>query len=73
MTEAALVAMGFTSAFSLVVVFSAVASPMLRMDIALGMAPAGLAFALLIVAFLRSQGARTLGRACAYGVSGWRL
>lgn len=56
MAEAALVAMGFTSAASLVAAFSTVGSPMLRMDIALGMAPAGLAFALLIVAFLRGQG-----------------
>jgi len=59
MTEAALVALGFVSIFSLVAVFSAVASPMLRMDIALIMAPAGLAFAALITAFLRWQsGAR---------------
>jgi hypothetical protein len=56
MTEAALVAMGFGSAFSLVVVFSSVASPMLRMDLALGAAPAGLAFTLLMAAFLRRQG-----------------
>jgi len=55
-TEAALVAMGFTSASSLVAGFSTVGSPILRMDIALAMAPAGIAFALLIVAFLRWQG-----------------
>ena len=52
MTEAALVSMGFVSAFGLTVTFVSVASPMLRMDIALGAAPAGLAFALLIAAFL---------------------
>lgn len=56
MAEAVLVAMGFTSACSLVAGFMAVGSPMLRMDIALLMAPAGLAFALLILAFLRGQG-----------------
>jgi hypothetical protein len=56
MSEAALVTMGFTSVSSLVASLSALGSPMLRMDIALAMAPAGLVFALLIVAFLRWQG-----------------
>jgi hypothetical protein len=56
MTEAALVTMGFTSASSMVAGFTAVGSPVLRVDIALAMAPAGLAFALLTVAFLRWQG-----------------
>jgi hypothetical protein len=56
MSEAALVTMGFTSVSSLVAGLSALGSPMLRMDIALAMAPAGLVFALLIVAFLRWQG-----------------
>lgn len=56
LTEAALVTMGFTSAFALSVAFSAVAAPMLRMDIALAVAPAGLAFAFLIGVFLRGQG-----------------
>ncbi len=56
MAEAALVSMGFVSAAGLVAGFLAVASPMLRLDIALAMAPAGLAFALLIAAFLHWRG-----------------
>lgn len=56
LSEAALVALGFTSAFGLTIAFSAVASPMLRVDVALGTAPAGLAFALLIAAYVRWQG-----------------
>jgi len=56
MTEAALVAMGFTSACGLVATFLTLASPMLRMDIAVGVAPAGLVFTLLLSAFLRGQG-----------------
>ena len=55
LSEAALVAMGFASAFSLTTLFSSVASPMLRMDIALVVAPAGLIFALLIAVYVRWQ------------------
>ena len=51
--EAALLGMGFGAAFALAVTFSSVAGPMLRADVVLWTAPAGLAFALLLVAFQR--------------------
>jgi hypothetical protein len=54
--EAALVGMGFAAAFALVVTFSAVAGPMLRVDVALRAAPAGLAYAFLLVTFVRGRG-----------------
>jgi hypothetical protein len=52
-TEAALVGMGFAAAFALAVIFTAVAGPMLRIDVALLTAPTGLAFAVQVAAFAR--------------------
>jgi len=54
-SEAALLGMGFCAAFALAVNFTSTAGPMLRVDVALWSAPAGLAFALLFVAFQRGS------------------
>ena len=63
--EAALVGVGFASSFSLAVFFTSTAGPMLRADIAVLAAPAGLVFAILTAMFYGggwgSSGATLLG------------
>jgi hypothetical protein len=53
--EAVLVGLGFSAPFALMVCFAATAGPFNRVDVALLAAPAGLGFAVLILAFLRGR------------------